>query len=418
MEMVDVFTAGGLPSVTYHVRDNLGLERKLTQRLKVGGKVISMTGPTKIGKTVLWKKVIPEDKRVFVPGGNIREEIDVWNHILSELGYHSSWTEEQSNEEETKKGDSVGAGVQGTVLGVIKLKTDYKHTHTKGEKQSAKTAKSFSVSPIQTAINLLVENDLVLVIDDFHYIDREIQTRVIRAIKEPITTGLRVLICAVPHRDHDALKAERDMAGRGFQIPVAPWESIDLKEIAEKGFNALNLTCSPEIIDTFVQESYKSPHLMQEFCLTLCFENSIEEEQQNPTQLQAPSNYDAFFEEIVNSSTSKEIYEKLLEGPNNRDRKTRYFKNGSEGDIYTAVMHALADLLDSSAISPDVIKRKLQEILEPSSVPNINSIKTVLQKMSDIARDTVDGEPPVDYQDNLLHVVDPFFSFYLKWCEK
>lgn len=414
----EVFTAGGIPDVTYNDRSNLELESKLLEALALGSRVISITGPTKIGKTVLWKKAIPVDKRVFVPGGIIREEEDIWNHILTKLEHHLSWTEEQTSEEESKQADALSGGVQGSLFGVAKLKTDLKNTTTKGKKQISKISKSFSVSPIDTAIELLKNNNLTLVVDDFHYIDRNIQSNFIRAIKDPITTGLDVIICAVPHRDHDALKAEPEMTGRVFQLPIKPWEQHELREIAEKGFNALNLTCSSNIIDTFIKESYKSPHLMQEFCAQLCVKNRIFEEQTSPTTLQPPTSYQTFFEGIVNSSNSKEIYETLLEGPSNSDRKMRQFQNGSEGDIYLAIMHALAELLGLDTITPDLIRGKLREILEPTSVPTLHQVKGTLKKMAELAKDSVPGEPPVDYQDNLLHVVDPFFSFYLKWCDK
>jgi hypothetical protein len=37
--------------------------------------------------------------------------------------------------------------------------------------------------------------------------------------------------------------------------------------------------------------------------------------------------------------------------------------------------------------------------------------------MSRIARDQIDGEPVVDYDEELstLHISDPFFAYYLRW---
>ncbi|MED4011125.1 hypothetical protein P4606_10660 [Priestia aryabhattai] len=422
LDVFDVFTAGGMPSVTYNERTNLGLVKRLSQRLGMKGKVLSITGPTKIGKTVLWKKVIPEDKRVHILGGSIRKEEDIWDGILSKLNGYVKWTEEQSEEEEKKRAEAVGAGAEGTIMGVFKMKANYTNTGTTGEKQTTKTAISYSVPPMHAALYLLTHNDLILIIDDFHYIDKEVQANVIRALKDPVAEGLKLIISSVPHRDHDALKAEKEMTGRVYQLKVPAWDVADLREIAEKGFNALNLKCAPEIIDTFITESYQSPHLMQEFCQSLCLENDITTKQDSLVDLDPPSDYEAFFEEIVDTSTSKVIYEKLVAGPpsTQRDRMTRQFKNGSEGDIYVAVMHALAELLHLDSISPDVIKTQLQTILEARHVPELHLIKNTLNQMSLIAKEYVEdtSEPPIDYKDELLHIVDPFFSFYLKWCEK
>lgn len=422
ISVFDVFTAGGMPSITYNARENLGLEKKLKTRLGMKGKVLSVTGPTKIGKTVLWKKVIPEEKRVHILGGSIRREEDIWESILSALKGYSKWTEETAAEEETKTAEGITAGVDGSFLGVIKLRTKYNNTSTIGEKETTKKAISYSVSPMHVALDLLRHNDLILIIDDFHYIDKQVQGNVIRALKDPVAEGLKLIISSVPHRDHDALKAEREMTGRVYQIKVPIWTNEDLNEIAVTGFKELNLNCPKEVIEIFVKESYNSPHLMQEFCLNLCLENEIFEQKPSIFDVTVPTDYNAFFQDIVESSTSKEIYQKLVCGPlsTSRDRKVRQFKNGSEGDIYTAVMHALAELLDHNTISAEIIKNKLQEILEPSHVPQINIIKTALNQMTSIAKDHVEGlaEPPIDYRDELLHIVDPFFSYYLKWCDK
>jgi len=421
MKLSEVFTAGGIPTFTYNDRPHLELESQLQERLAMGNKVISITGPSKIGKTVLWTKVIPENECVFVPGGNIREEKDIWNYILSALDHHSSWTEEEASEEETKQADSLSGGIQASVFPLVKAKADLRNTTTTGEKQTAKTSKSYLVLPSKTATDLLVSHGLTLVIDDFHYIDRKIQSDFIRVVKDPVARrGLGVIICAVPHRDHDALKAEPEMNGRVTQLPIEPWSSDELKEIAEKGFHTLNVSCPPETIDVFIRQSYKSPHLMQEFCSYLCVKNRIFRQQATPITLQQPPNYIKFFKEICNNSTSKQMYETLLKGPEtgNRKRKRVEFESGMEGDIYLAIMHALAALLDSNAISTDAVRTKLGDILVPSDVPTKKVVQNTLQKMADIAKESVPGEPPVDYQDDVLHVVDPFFSFYLKWCDK
>ena len=57
MEVTEVFIVGGLPDVTYFSRENYKLETKLRNSLKLKSKIISITGPTKSGKSVLCKKI-------------------------------------------------------------------------------------------------------------------------------------------------------------------------------------------------------------------------------------------------------------------------------------------------------------------------------------------------------------------------
>ncbi|EFZ1984509.1 ATP-binding protein, partial [Shigella flexneri] len=71
MKISEVFTAGGVPNITYNSRENLELEDNLTMDLDIQGKIISITGPTKIGKTTLCKKVISMDNLILISGGAI-----------------------------------------------------------------------------------------------------------------------------------------------------------------------------------------------------------------------------------------------------------------------------------------------------------------------------------------------------------
>ena len=59
-DTTDVFTPAGVPTVTYVYRGEQDLETQLRHALKTPGLIISLSGPSKSGKTVLIKKVIPE----------------------------------------------------------------------------------------------------------------------------------------------------------------------------------------------------------------------------------------------------------------------------------------------------------------------------------------------------------------------
>ena len=79
-----VFIAGGQPTITYNARASLKLEAKLKSYLVTGHKALSVTGPTKSGKTVLCRKVIPKDEGIWINGGEISSEQDFWDRINAE----------------------------------------------------------------------------------------------------------------------------------------------------------------------------------------------------------------------------------------------------------------------------------------------------------------------------------------------
>lgn len=121
------------------------------------------------------------------------------------------------------------------------------------------------------------DNNIPLIVDDFHYIERNVQTSIVRALKSPIMHGLPVIFIAIPSRKFEVIKVEREMTGRIEMFEIPSWTVDELMEIANKGFKELNVDVPYNIKLTIARVAMGSPHLMQEFCKELCIKNRIEE---------------------------------------------------------------------------------------------------------------------------------------------
>jgi len=415
MRISEIFIAGGLPTVTYNPRLNLNLEARLLDYIETGYKLISITGPTKSGKTVLCTKLLPEDSSIFISGGSVKEEKELWDSILNELEVDIRTTTTKTKTDiEEKSGDFNGS----IGLGIFKVGAK------QGDKESNANAEATVSNKVSNnkliAIQNLIENNITLIIDDFHYINKDIQQSIIRSLKQPIFKGLRVIILAVPHRAYDALRVESEMTGRVVQLPIQLWELEELKQIAILGFKALNLECPEEIIDRLAVESFGSPHLMQEFCFRLCKFNDIISKVEGTPQVLSPPNFEDFFKQIVDNISSKVAFERLARGPRQRtDRIQRQLASGAEEDIYTAVLFAIAETGPKTEISYEEIRAALKKILA-EDVPRGQEITRVLSKMDEIAKEKLHGEPVLDWdkENTKLFISDPFFAFYLRWAIK
>lgn len=413
MRVEDVFVAGGLPDITYNPRGEQKLEEKIKDFLDEGYKLLSLTGPTKSGKTVLCKKCVKDDEAIWIAGGSVRNEDDIWTNIISELNLFNT-IQEQTSESKTKSSE---ASVSGGFNAVIaKADGNIKEGTADSGTESLTIGRSDSKSIV--AINGLLNLSKVLVIDDFHYIGKNMQTQVIRALKEPIFKGLRAIIIAVPHRTYDAVRAETEMTGRVEHITLTPWEIGELKPIGEKGFDYLNVHCNDELLVKLAQESWKSPHLMQTFCLKVCKYSDIREKQEINKDIKL-ENYDDFFKEIVESIGSKIAFERLARGPTQRaDRIARKLKTGEEVDIYNAILHAIAYTGPQPEITYEELRSALRAVLQ-SDPPQAHEVTRILDRMDTIAKE-LEGEPVIDWdkESRTLYVSDPFFSLYLKWAVK
>jgi hypothetical protein len=203
------------------------------------------------------------------------------------------------------------------------------------------------------------------------------------------------------------------MTGRVTRLEVPAWQETELVEIAGSGFKALQVFTSRDIMRKLAAESFASPHLMQDFCHSLCRKNKVLERQTQPRFLSEPDSWETFFQERA-LDTSKAAFDRLAQGPRHKtDRMLRTLKDGRRCDIYRAVLLAIAKTGPRSKLTYEDVRNALRELLADSQ-PRSNQITSVLDHISTIAKKT-EGEPVVDWDKDLsvLHVCDPFFCLLL-----
>ena len=129
--------------------------------------------------------------------------------------------------------------------------------------------------------------------------------------------GLPVVLASVPHRAYDAVRVEREMTGRVEQLPIQFWSTDELLGIAAEGFAALNVGDDADLAQRLAEESFSSPHLMQDFRLNLCKLNGITQTCETETELAPPVSWDDFFRGRA-SMASKTAFDLLARGPRQR----------------------------------------------------------------------------------------------------
>lgn len=398
----DVFIPGGLPEATYVSREHLRIEGSLNDWLCTRQKpLLSVSGPTKSGKTVLLKKSIQNG--IWLSGGAIDTAEDFWEAICEELEVFTDHAISGSysrvaNGQATLGGDPLGSVSAGAERDMTR-----------------EIARARSGTARSAARKALKQNrDKIVVIDDFHYINSNEQVSIVHGLKDLIFDGLGVVVAAVPHRAYDVVRVEKEMTGRVETLSVEDWDSNDLRLIGLQGFEALGVEISEAILDRLVAESFTSPHLMQTHCLQLCRANSTDGGL-NPS-LQAPD-WKRFFERQA-SATSKTAFDLLKTGPRTRtDRAIRHLKDGTNTDIYGLVLAAIEKTGPKTSVTYDEIRASLRDILE-SELPQRHEITNVLGQMTKIAKESIEGEPVLDYDEeySTLHLVDPYFAYYLRWA--
>jgi hypothetical protein len=252
----EVFVVGRLPRITYNPRDDLGLEASLTTYLDDRGTILSVSGATKTGKTVLLRSVAPD--AITLSGGAITSADDMWTQVAEQLGL---WSEVSRSDSNT---DTSGRSWEGGASAGILTGKRTGDSQTSSMQESSLTRR---MTPSVAARKALSGSVHVLVIDDFHYVARDVQLAIVRGLKDLVFDGLGVVLASVPHRAFDAVRVEKEMTGRVTHLNVTAWSADELMEIARLGFAALNLVDpGDKLARRLAEESFASPHLMKEFC--------------------------------------------------------------------------------------------------------------------------------------------------------
>ena len=125
MRYQEIFTPNDMPTITYVDRPKHNFERQLKEFYELPNVVVSVSGPSKSGKTVLIKKIVSVDNLITVRGASIKTPEDLWNRVLDWMGDPSEFSE--SNDNATELSGSVETGgkigipfvVEGSAKGAV-----------------------------------------------------------------------------------------------------------------------------------------------------------------------------------------------------------------------------------------------------------------------------------------------------------
>jgi hypothetical protein len=179
----EVFVAGKQPTITYNPRDDRHLEQEVRGYVDQLGKALSVSGPTKSGKTVLIERLLPPDRAIWIQGSDLGSVSDFWRSITDGLDAFDEIgaTLDDTTTEGTDR--SLGLGLPHA----IELKFGRNRSQTRTASRSGSRQR-----PLPDLVREgLAETPYPIVVDDFHYVETDVKRNVARAVKTLIgTTGL------------------------------------------------------------------------------------------------------------------------------------------------------------------------------------------------------------------------------------
>ncbi len=383
----EVFRPGAFPEYTYISRksavSNLPYEFRLMQAIKVSGFLTSLVGPSKMGKTILCEKVIGFEHIVEVSGADFDEDTDFWKLVSAKVGlaYEGQFSSEKQIQSTSDK-------------------------YTKKE--------TFSLTK-DKIIEYYGENNLVLVIDDFHYAPEEKRMQIAQQLKDAIRRGFKAIVVSLPHRADEAIRQNADLSGRLSLINIEPWKVDDLKEIAKLGFGKLGISIEDSIATQIATESLSSPQLMQYICLNIC--TMLEMSGEGNRQVCHEILETAYHYTTANFEYG-DVVSLMQKGPNTRGKNRNTFRtaSGEERDIYELIVKSIAENPPIMKLEFEDVKERIYRLLaDDCKKPSPQMIRESLAKLKELLYGREDIFKVLDWKEGSLYILDPLFLFYLRW---
>lgn len=408
----DVFAPGSMPEHTYINRSVEGggttYEAKLEKALMKKGNLISITGGTKIGKSVLCNRVLGEGRCVVINGAEVESPEDFWQYVAEQLEIPEELQVSESLQE--SEGTKLSTSAKASIFNLLStgVAAGQDKSQTSGQNTLKKIKRSHAL-----IMEVLIKSGITLVIDDFHYIEKETQLYLARILKAKIFYGLRAVLLSLPHRADEAIRLNHDLIGRVSFIELAPWSKSELEQIGRKGFDLLDIKISDEALDMLASESALSPQLMQENCFNLALAMITEDRAAATEDVKA-----AFVETVSEYKHYHEVVARVMEGPNRgRNRRRAYkLRNGKTGDIYEIFLLGISDDPPMLKFSLEELQRRIRKVIaEEESVPAALNLSRTEKNIEKIVNEAIPNADTLDWKNGELYILDPFLLFYLRW---
>ncbi|PWK14859.1 hypothetical protein [Tumebacillus permanentifrigoris] len=401
----EIFKPGTYPEHTYVIRQsrNGTYDSLLEEALDTAGFLTSIVGPSKSGKTVLCENVIGSDKMILLSGGDFKKGVDFWTTVSNTIGLPL----------ETESTDANTNEVQGSIKGKLFIAEgtgSAKHASTQSYKAKMVTGKD-------RVIEEFVTNEFVLVLDDFHYIDKELQLDIAHQLKDAIRKELRAVVISLPHRADDAIRKNSDLNARMNFINIEPWSAEELIEIPLTGFRKLGIEICNEFAARLAKESITSPQLMQSICLNLSRVLNVDKDPLVNTVGDATL-LDRAYRKTTSHMEYRDVINKLESGPPSRGKQRKNFQlqNGRTVDLYEAIIEALAQDPPTISIDLEGLKERITKIINTdSSKPENRKLKDTLTQIQGIISSNGELYKVLEWKDDKIYILDPYFLFYFRW---
>jgi len=377
-------------------------------------KHIVVYGSSKQGKTSLRKYNLNPDEYITITCSNTTTLSQLQASILKEAGY----TIEQSSTRTVNGESKINAKVSGGLnLGVARIGSAIATDMTDSEElQTLEVSLELDPSDTNDIIRALreIEFGRLIVLEDFHYLQIDIQEAFSYALKAyHENSNLTFIIVGVWLDENRLIQYNGDLTGRVLAVNADAWSDVQLGEVIEKGEAMLNLKIADEAKSLLITGCFESVYIVQDACFRICESAGIHQTASDLKSVGANIDVRSLVQEIVGEQSAR--YEAFLSAFSGGFQETRL-------EMYKWVL--LPVLMAESiqleqGISWSIIRRIVDEN-HPDSPINPGNLTQALAAVASLQVKTKISPIIIDYDQTrrLLNVVDRGFLVWLDYQDR
>ncbi|MEH2118079.1 hypothetical protein [Nostoc sp.] len=256
------------------------VDQKLIENLDKKRHIV-IYGSSKQGKTSLKKSCLKSDEYINIQCFNHWKLTDIHLAILKQAGYQTTQSVKQTASGKQK----VAASFEGIVnfFGLAGSKGAIA-ADTEQQKTTETLLENFDVDPddvndIIACLNA-INFQKYIVLEDFHYLDIDIQRDfavVLKAFHE--ASKFCFIIIGVWLEENRLIVHNGDLTGRVIAVDADKWTYKELMQVIDEGAKLLNINFTVNFKNTVIKESYGSVYIVQEVCSQACDQEQVKETQ-------------------------------------------------------------------------------------------------------------------------------------------
>lgn len=405
-KLSDVFGNSRNTPLTYQTRKDVD-ERFVNDLTRE--KHIILHGGSKQGKTCLRKYHLTAEEVIVVQCTRETTKSSLYEMVLKQANIEYEVTSSRTTKGTNKIAVKVGG--KGKVPFIAEASGESTYEGVK-EKSTIQNFKSFEIDieDPNDIVRVLKEDGFnkYIVIEDYHYMDEEIQRNFSFDLKVFHESSSYVFIIVGVWMESDRLTVYNgDLTGRVTNINIDIWDTACLRNVIESGKPLLNIDFPDDVVQTIVNLSQDNVGLLQEICYKLCEKHGIWQTQTENKLIGTVSEVNEIAKKIAydQSSRYRNFIVKFSEG-----------LSVTELEMYKWIIYAVLKS-NSEDLRKGISSSRLFSIIKPkhpkTDTLQLNNLNQALERIHSVQGKHKLQPLILDYSNNDLFVVDANFLVFI-----